>query len=119
MFAYAIWIREREHFDLVRDRMGEKPLYYSITEQGIVFGSEIVALEKYPQYNKQIDKEALAAYLWQMYIPAPKTIYMHTCKLEPGYILKYDIRSETLIKEQYWAIVLSIWIIVKKLRRII
>lgn len=104
MFAYAILDKREGTLYLVRDRMGEKPLYYSITEQGIVFGSEIVALEKYPQYNKQIDKEALAAYLWQMYIPAPKTIYMHTCKLEPGYILKYDIRSETLIKEQYWAI---------------
>ncbi|MFN7493595.1 MAG: asparagine synthase (glutamine-hydrolyzing) [Cyclobacteriaceae bacterium] len=83
MFAFAIYDRKIEKVFLVRDRFGEKPLYYFEDELGFYFASEIKALLPRLQ-NKSIDLTALNLFLGLTYIPAPFTIYQQIRKVEAG-----------------------------------
>lgn len=91
MFAIALWDKAERSLTLVRDRFGEKPLYYGWAGQGgeraFVFGSELKALRAYPGFDAPVCREALADYLRFMYVPAPRTIYRDVFKLEPGCLL--------------------------------
>jgi len=94
MFAFALWDKETETLHLVRDRFGEKPLYYGWSGESIsdnklsfVFGSELKALKKFPNFSNKICQNALANYLRFLYVPAPESIYEDIYKLEPGCIL--------------------------------
>jgi asparagine synthase (glutamine-hydrolysing) len=83
MFAFAIYDRKIEKVFLVRDRFGEKPLYYFEDELGFYVASEIKALLPRLQ-NKSIDLTALNLFLGLTYIPAPFTIYQQIRKVEAG-----------------------------------
>ena len=104
MFAFAIYDYEQQEIIIFRDRAGVKPLYYSQTDNALIFSSELKPLMKYPDFNKEIDFEAVSSYLQFGYIHAPKTIFKSVQKLLPGYYLKYDIESKILVKECYWNI---------------
>ena len=81
MFALALWDRRDRVLHLTRDRLGEKPLYYSITGGVVLFGSELSALLAYPGFSREIDRRALALLLRLNYIPAPLTIFTRARKL--------------------------------------
>ena len=104
MFAFAIYDSEQQEIIIFRDRAGVKPLYYSQTDNALMFSSELKPLMKYPDFNKEIDFEAVSSYLQFGYIHAPKTIFKAVQKLLPGHYLKYDIESKILVKECYWNI---------------
>ena len=104
MFAFAIYNSEQQEIIIFRDRVGVKPLYYSLTDDAFMFSSELKPLMNYPDFNKDIDFEAVSSYLQFGYIHAPKTILKNTQKLLPGHYLKYDIESKSLIKKCYWNI---------------
>lgn len=104
MFAFAIYDYEQQEIIIFRDRAGVKPLYYSQTDNALIFSSELRPLLNYPDFNKEIDFEAVSSYLQFGYIHAPKTIFKTVQKLLPGYYLKYDIESKILVKECYWNI---------------
>lgn len=87
MFALAVWDRQEKILSLARDRMGEKPLYWGIARGALVFGSELKALQAFPAFSGEICREAVAQYLRFAYVPAPRSIYRGTFKLEPGTIL--------------------------------
>ena len=91
MFAIALWDRQSRTLTLVRDRIGEKPLYYGWVGSGLrralVFGSELKAFKAYPGFDATVCREALAQYLRFMYVPAPRSIYQGIYKLEPGCLL--------------------------------
>lgn len=87
MFAFALWDRTERVLYLVRDRIGEKPLYYGWMERTLFFGSELKALRAHPDFNCEINRDALALYLRHNYIPAPYSIYKGIYKLLPGTIL--------------------------------
>jgi asparagine synthase (glutamine-hydrolysing) len=87
MFAFALWDRRDRTLHLVRDRFGEKPLYYGWVGRDFVFASELKALRLHPDFTPEIDRRALAAFAGRSYIPAPFSIYEHIYKLEPGCIL--------------------------------
>jgi asparagine synthase (glutamine-hydrolysing) len=91
MFAIALWDHKEEKLFLIRDRFGEKPLYFgwpSGAEPGsFAFGSELKALRAYPGFSNPISREALARYMRFMYVPAPYSIYEGVYKLEAGCIL--------------------------------
>jgi asparagine synthase (glutamine-hydrolysing) len=91
MFAIALWDRAEHRLHLIRDRIGEKPLYYGWCKGAFVFGSELKALQQYPGFEVEIDRHALALYLRHMYIPAPFTIYRGIYKLQPGCMLSLDL----------------------------
>lgn len=109
MFAFALWDREERALYLCRDRMGIKPLYYGLYGTTFLFGSELKALRIHPDFEPQIDRNAIALYLRHNCIPSPYCIYKNTFKLEPGKILKINAdqigNDQTLPSPKtYWSI---------------
>src|SRR5215216_7076635 len=75
MFAFAVWDERKQELFLARDRVGKKPLYYALTPRGtLVFGSELKALLEHPEVTREVDPEALDAYLTFGYVPDPLCI---------------------------------------------
>jgi asparagine synthase (glutamine-hydrolysing) len=87
MFAFALWDRRDRILRLVRDRFGEKPLYYGWAGRDFLFGSELKTLRVHQSFSNPINREALALFAARGFIPAPWTIYDRVFKLEPGCIL--------------------------------
>lgn len=87
MFAFALWDANKEQLVLARDRMGIKPLYVHYPPEkdtAVTFASELSALLVPGVVEKEIDFEALGIYFKLGYIPAPKSIFKHVTKLQPG-----------------------------------
>jgi len=93
MFAIAVWDSKEKKLILIRDRFGEKPLYYGWNNNVFLFGSELKALRKYKEFNNQIDRGVLSLYMQYMCVPNPYSIFENVYKLEPGCILKIDITT--------------------------
>lgn len=87
MFAFALWDSKDRTLKLVRDRFGEKPLYYGWAGSDFLFGSELKAITAHPQFHNAIDRRALQLFAARTYIPAPFSIYERVFKLPPGCIL--------------------------------
>jgi asparagine synthase (glutamine-hydrolysing) len=102
MFALAIWDEREQRLFLARDRVGKKPLNYALTEEGLVFCSEIDPLARHPAVSREEDPEALELYLQLQYIPAPWTIYRQVRKLPPAHYAILDRNGITLNK--YWEV---------------
>lgn len=107
MFAFALWDRHNRVLTLARDRMGEKPLYYSWQGNTFLFGSELKALRTHPGFRPEIDRNVVAAYMRCGYIAAPNSIYRNVFKLPPGTYMQLSWRQvpgtiPSLI--QYWAL---------------
>lgn len=86
MFAFAVWQRSNETLFLARDRIGIKPLYYALLDDGhLLFGSELKALLAHPQLSRQLDPSAVEDYFTFGYVPDPKTILSGVRKLAPGH----------------------------------
>jgi asparagine synthase (glutamine-hydrolysing) len=88
MFAFAIWDRASRVLTLARDRLGEKPLYYGRMGRTFLFGSELKALKRHPEFRGEIDRDALALYLRHNYIPAPHSIWHGIAKLPPAHYVE-------------------------------
>jgi asparagine synthase (glutamine-hydrolysing) len=84
MFAFAVWDRKDRQLHLVRDRLGEKPLYYGWMGQTFLFGSELKALVAHPEFKDEVDRDSLPLYLRFNCIPAPYSIYRGIKKLPPA-----------------------------------
>jgi len=84
MFAFALWDRAEGRLHLVRDRAGEKPLYYGWAGDAFVFASELKALRVYPLWKGRVNRQALALLVRHGYISAPHCIYEGIYKLLPG-----------------------------------
>lgn len=87
MFAFALWDKQERTLTLVRDRMGEKPLYWGWQGDTLLFGSELKALKAHPDFVGEIDRNALALLLRHNYIPAPHSIYKGIHKLPAGHFV--------------------------------
>jgi asparagine synthase (glutamine-hydrolysing) len=101
MFAFALWDRAERALHLVRDRLGEKPLYYARMGGVLLFGSELKALREHPRWRGEIDRDAVALLLRHGYIPAPHTIYRDAFKLPPATILTVRAGVPDRLTE-YW-----------------
>jgi len=101
MFAIALWDDKRSELWLIRDRIGIKPLYYSILNGRINFASEIKALLQDPEQKRAVDEEAFYHYLSFLTTPAPQTLFAGIMKLPAGTWL--NIRENGQIREnRYW-----------------
>src|SRR6476620_3697606 len=100
MFAFAIWNERTQELFLARDRVGKKPLLYAEVNGQIIFGSEFKALLQHPDISRDIQPEAIDAYLSFMCVPAPLTAYKSIRKLEPGHWLRW--RKGEITIERYW-----------------
>ena len=106
MFAIALYDTKEQKLYLLRDRIGEKPLYYGFMGDTFVFASDVACIAALDGFQNPIHKDVLGIYFIHGYIPAPYSIYENIYKLEPGRILeikspfnKYDISTYWSIKE--------------------
>lgn len=100
MFAFAIWDSRDESLLLVRDRFGQKPLYYAALPGGLYFGSELKCLRAAGMPLGH-DRQALQLYFMLGYIPDPWTPYTAIRKLSPGGWLRCD-RAGRIEQGRYW-----------------
>lgn len=101
MFAFAIWNKRDESLFIARDRVGKKPLFYSLTEKGnFVFGSELKVLLEHGEVSRQIEYASLDAYLTFGYVPEDFCIFEEVEKLPPGNHLIF--KNGRIEIKQYW-----------------
>jgi len=102
MFALAIWDQKRRKLIVAKDRLGKKPLYYSVINNTFIFASELKAILQHSSIKKEIDFDSLNKYLTYEYVPTPKTIINNVNKLEAGHFLVWQ--NNQLINKEYWDI---------------
>ncbi len=100
MFAFAVWDARAGAMFLVRDRLGIKPLYYTMLGDRLVFGSEIKAILAHGEVPREVRPDALSDYLTFLYVPAPKTMFRDIWKLPAGHWLRFGPNGEEL--REYW-----------------
>lgn len=106
MFAFAIWDARRQRLFIARDRLGIKPLYYRLTQDEIVWGSEIKVVRSYSGTTEEFDRTVLPEYLAFGYLSGEKTFYRGIRKLMPGHWM--EVAPTGAIKvEQYWDLPIS------------
>jgi asparagine synthase (glutamine-hydrolysing) len=108
MYALALWDRHERALFLVRDRLGEKPLYYGVAGNAVLFGSELKALTAYPGWQGEIDRDALDDFTRHGVIHAPRSIYRNVKKLPAACLLRIDLkeagRALELVPRPYWSL---------------
>ncbi|HVP43787.1 MAG TPA: asparagine synthase (glutamine-hydrolyzing) [Terriglobales bacterium] len=103
MFAFALWDATTRSLFLVRDRLGKKPLHYSLADDCLTFASEIKALLRADTRPHTVSREATEAYFQLTYIPAPLTIFEDVRKVRPGHIL--EVKADLSTREwPYWSV---------------
>jgi asparagine synthase (glutamine-hydrolysing) len=100
MFAFAIWDRRERRLFLARDRVGKKPLHYTLAGRTLVFGSEIKSLLQHPDVKREIDLQAISDFLSFGYVPDPATAFAGVCKLPPGHTLTF--KDGLINVRRYW-----------------
>ncbi|MGA3224273.1 MAG: asparagine synthase (glutamine-hydrolyzing) [Acidobacteriaceae bacterium] len=103
MFAIALWDAKARRLWLIRDRIGIKPLYYSVHHGRITFASEIKALLQDPDQARAVNEEGLFHYLSFLTTPAPDTLFAGIHKLPPGTFLTIDADGQSR-QERYWEV---------------
>jgi asparagine synthase (glutamine-hydrolysing) len=112
MFAFGLWDQKTRSLTLVRDRIGEKPLYFGWQGKSdnkvFLFGSELKALKAHPEFNREINRDAIALQLRHSCVPAPYSIYKNIYKLLPGHYLhlsENDLKKKILpVSKTYWSL---------------
>lgn len=105
MFAIALYDKQEKVLRLMRDRVGEKPLYYGFVNGRFVFASDLGSIREMENFHNPIETKVLNIYFVHGYIPAPYSIYQDIYKLEPGCVLTIQ---EPFTKDQirivpYWS----------------
>ncbi len=100
MFAFAIWDGRKRRLLLVRDRIGIKPLYYTIKNNTLYFASEIKSILQEPSIKREMNPAALDYYLSLRFCPGPQTMFKNIYKLPPGFMLTAE--GSNLEVKKYW-----------------
>src|SRR5436190_17695193 len=100
-FAIALWDENKRRIVLARDRIGVKPLYYTLTGGRLIFASEIKAILEHPAVSRDIDEQALYHYLTFLTTPAPQTLFAGIQKLPAGCLLTCDAKGDVRVT-RYW-----------------
>ncbi len=100
-FAIGLWDEDKRRIVLARDRIGVKPLYFTLTGGRLIFASEIKAILEHPAVSRDVDEEALYHYLTFLTTPAPQTLFAGIQKLPAGCLLVCDSTGELKIT-RYW-----------------
>ncbi len=105
MFALALWDARAGKLLLARDRLGQKPLVYTVHDGRLYFASELKALRAIPGLPRTIEPQALADYLVFQYVPAPGCIYRGTYKLPPAHrLIVHAGRRDLPQPVRYWQV---------------
>ncbi|MCK4284432.1 MAG: asparagine synthetase B, partial [Candidatus Brocadiae bacterium] len=100
MFAFAIYDATRQRLLLARDRLGQKPLWYAVLADRVVFGSEAKAVLAHPLVDRRIDITAITYYLTLGYIPAPRSAWAGIRKLCPAEVMTVSKSPDP--PRRYW-----------------
>jgi asparagine synthase (glutamine-hydrolysing) len=101
MFAFALWDENRGRLLLARDRLGKKPLYYTVEDGCLYFASSLHALHETATRRWEIDPAAVDSFLTLSYIPAPQTIFRGVHKLGAGTML--TVQGAQVDVRDYWS----------------
>jgi asparagine synthase (glutamine-hydrolysing) len=104
MFAFVIFDAKTLEFFCARDRAGVKPFFYYLKDGLFLFSSELKAFHQHPRFEKEIDKDSVAAYMQYGSVPTPFCIFKDTLKLKPGHSLTYSLTTQKLTTECYWSV---------------
>lgn len=107
MFAIALYDKKEQLLYLLRDRIGEKPLYYGLVGKSFAFASDIGCLTVMDGFDNPINTQVLDLYFIHGYIPAPYSVYEHIFKLEAGTVAKIKLPFNNLHEvqiEPYWSV---------------
>jgi asparagine synthase (glutamine-hydrolysing) len=113
MFAFALWDRTKQTFFMARDRLGVKPMYYGVMDDGLLaFGSELKSVLAYQsagvRLNRELDPLAVEEYFALGYVAEPRTIFKQALKLPPATTLLWR-RGEPMPQPKvYWDVRFSL-----------
>jgi asparagine synthase (glutamine-hydrolysing) len=103
MFAFALWDRQRQTLFLARDRLGVKPLYYALLDDGrMLFGSELKSLLAHGGLKRELDPLAVEEYFALGYVAEPRTIFKQARKLPPAHTLAIRRGAPLPEPREYW-----------------
>jgi asparagine synthase (glutamine-hydrolysing) len=102
MFALTLYDEKKAEIICIRDRAGVKPVHYYWKDGLFLFGSELKSITSHPHFEKEIDTASVATFLQYGYVSHPYSIYKHTHKLQPGYLLRLNLTTKDLTTNQYW-----------------
>lgn len=103
MFSFALWDANKSELFLARDRLGIKPLYYAVLPNDqLIFGTELKALLLHPDLPRELNGTAVEEYFAFGYVPEPKTILKHACKLLPAHTLRFRRGKKAPDQKEYW-----------------
>ena len=105
MFAFCLWDKTEKCLYIARDRIGEKPLYYYLNKNLLIFGSEIRVIKRHPSILKEINYEYISEYFNYGFISGSNTIYKNIKKVTPGTLVK--LSYDGLFKKEeikYWSL---------------
>ena len=102
MFAFAVYDARRQQVFMARDRAGEKPLFYALSDGALRFASELKGLMADASLPRRIDREALDCYLAMGFVPGERCIFQGVKKLPPAHALVFDLKSKKTKLWRYW-----------------
>ena len=102
MFAFAVWDGTRDELVLARDRVGKKPLFYSLDDESCYFASTLGALRDTDPQARRVSVAALDAFLTLGYVPAPQSIWDGINKLPAGTMLRVSSSGSRSLR--YWTL---------------
>lgn len=102
MFAFLIYDTKLQEVYFVRDRAGVKPFFYYWHEGLFLFASELKAFHKHPQFKKEINYDAVAAFMQYGNVPTPHCIFNNCFKIKPGHYLNLKLETKHLQLTKYW-----------------
>lgn len=109
MFAFVLWDRNRQTLFMARDRMGVKPLYYALLDDGhLLFGSELKSVLAHGGLDRRMDPMAVEEYFALGYVAEPRTIFRSALKLAPGHSLEIRRGQPMPEPHQFWDVRFSL-----------
>lgn len=107
MFAFALWDRKEAILTLGRDRLGEKPLYYTwrgnSNRRTFIFASELSAMRAHPEFVPEVDRDAVARFMRYNNVVGDSAIYKDVFKLPPGNLLRLNYPNDKHVISPYWS----------------
>jgi asparagine synthase (glutamine-hydrolysing) len=102
MFAFVIYDKLQQSIFCVRDRAGVKPFFWYHKNGLFLFASELKAFHQHPAFEKEMNTNAVAAFMQYGYVPTPHCIFNHSYKLQPGHTLTLQLKTKKVTIEKYW-----------------
>jgi asparagine synthase (glutamine-hydrolysing) len=102
MFVFIIYDQKEQQVFCVRDRAGVKPFHWYYHDGLLLFASELKSFHAHPGFKKELNTDAVAAFMQFGYVPTPHCIFKNAHKLQPGHTLTIDLKDKKTTIEKYW-----------------